>query len=467
MEILDFSRPPAPSLFRQDKIECNVGEWRLSGDNNEVVSFLNYLPSFRSRNDSRLTDNDLGWIFRRPSGGYFNANSLNVRNGRDACGRRPPLFGGLLRVIEVSSGEDRFRSIAVRDLRMNLRLNPTRFLAHQMLPAGFSGGSMNSASSPPIDLMECGVGRLHTGLRRRTRELVLDRNDNVLLFAEWEAYGGPELWTLHVRRYMEGVINAIQSEFDRASRLSCAAISRNNFEYLLNSVENYVDFHVPDGISSIEFLNGFESHLTAFSRETRIDRYNRGSAVTHGYYRSYTLSLRAGVSMKVYAKTIRRIRFEVSYNLSECRELLHPNSTSLARSSERLDEILDWFQLLQQDAASRVEQLFSFLYRRLGNRSPQRPAYMLPVQISNVLNDTAVTNIVLSSLLSAGGITLDRGDPLRGHIRKLIESGILERSQADGNRCRTFTVTPQYLSGLEYLRRDPNRRFIRRRSRRS
>ncbi len=87
-------------------------------------------------------------------------------------------------------------------------------------------------------------------------------------------------------------------------------------------------------------------------------------------------------------------------------------------------------------------------------------SYHLVHAIAGVTNNSELTNILLSLLVNHRRIHLVRNDPLRPHVRQLVDLGVLVRVSPHRQQ---FVVTQRYRGALEELRpnwlaRDANRR---------
>jgi hypothetical protein len=177
----------AASHAKQDQIRLEVGDWRLSAP--QPFAFFSALCAPSGRDGLSFT----GASLRRPT--------LQIRKGGRGKGERVggPLFTGELRSRRVGA-EDAFLP-DTHALRLNLSLNPTRYVAHQQ-SRRFGGVPVAEWALP------------HPALYRRrpvraTRlEAILDGNDNVLLTGAAQAHGQPDAWPMHLQRYWRGVIGA-------------------------------------------------------------------------------------------------------------------------------------------------------------------------------------------------------------------------------------------------------------------
>ncbi|MDA7640568.1 hypothetical protein N8787_02930 [Opitutaceae bacterium] len=468
MDVIDFGEAVDPGQIRQDKIELGIGDWDMRADTDTLMLIYSRLASRPGRDAIPIPENELGWIFNRF--GSLPTPTKGVIRSRDTQSVAAPIFGGKMIIRDLTDPDDLYASRMLTRMNVYLTLNAVRFLIYQTLPENFDDDPSNFNLGDP-NIRKSGKYADVEGNRRRSFEISLDGNDNWIAHEEWETFSRGEAWQFHLRRYIVAVSEAFQSEFERSTEGQNAQISPegNGLSYQLDVVENFVDFLTPnDCETAIAFVDRLEPFIRMY-RKTECDRYDgeRDSAGVMGHSKSLRLRLTRGIELKIYAKTNRRVRFEVAYRLKDCGRLLHPDDRrSIRRRTESMDELMTWFDNLAQDTSERLNSLFTFLNSRMSPTVDQLPAHLLPARISGTLGDRRLTDTILSLLLSAGSISLSPGrDRLRNSVRKLEENGILERAEADGNRCRTFTVAPRWTRALHYLQAETPPPTIRERNR--
>jgi hypothetical protein len=178
----------------------------------------------------------------------------------------------------------------------------------------------------------------------------LDSNDNVIpdiLLEPARKYG--------TFRYFRAVYGGIESELKRASATLDGLPMPGNIRtenFSLRRVETYWEFSASDAVTLVKKLAPALGvyHKNSRNREHGADFETVGNAPT------ITLFLSAGESIRVYAKTADRIRFEVIHKPKEQNGLI-PGGYS----SPTLETCMGKLDTLKQKAALRVNQVLAFL----------------------------------------------------------------------------------------------------------
>ncbi|OUC12908.1 MAG: hypothetical protein B0A82_19995, partial [Alkalinema sp. CACIAM 70d] len=225
------------------------------------------------------------------------------------------LFRGIIR---------RHRDGSILRLLAELQINPTRYAAYQ----------------PTSTALPSAWGRPRLFARRAMLgapgEFVLgdpegrDRFlDNVILSQRRMAFCASEKWPLHVRRYWQTVREALGFQIAAATNhvngmqagegQSRLQIRLNQSSVLkLRLVETYFEFAAEDPIALVHRLHRL---LISYARESVVRGYLRRptEALRERNSLSVTLFLREGLSLRVYAKTNKRVRWEVVHDFRKNR----------------------------------------------------------------------------------------------------------------------------------------------------
>ena len=463
MEVFDPSTEITPSSLRQDRITLLVGDWQIEGQQTNIRGFFNRICSSGGR--SNIPQDELGWIFLRPEGGINDAYKFLIRTNTSSTAGSPPLFSGHLRVITRSvSNRASARGIIRKALQVSLNINPTRFAFYQSAQANSHDDpnnwspSLNMRRRRLIELREDSELRVRVRYRRDT----LDGADNLITARHAEVFDD-ESWNVLLSAYINEVIEVINNEFLRAAALSDVEFDFNTVRrqrqlrrmlplFTLTECETYAEFQPPEGRNGIELVDNLFTYLTQYRRH-RVDEYdvNSNSSESLEAAKSITLWIANGVKLKIYAKTLRRVRFEIRFSLSDCSNLLHEDESS-RRTTQEEEELIFWILYLNQHAARFLQNLFSFLEARM-NMDEYSIPYLLPLRIGQSIPHASIADGILSSLIRNGSITLRRTrDRYRRWISLLVDEGILQPVEGNRNSCLTYTVTPEYQTSLASYR---------------
>jgi hypothetical protein len=217
----------------------------------------------------------------------------------------------------------------------------------------------------------------------------------------------------------------------------------------LKEVETYFDFVVPTG-TSIERVRSFESLLQGFgdldktAKDYPVHGWNKNSRVL-------TVTVGSGVKLRIYAKTNKRVRFEVIHDLRRARFAI-PGATGRMRmrhTASTLARVYGMLDRLRADAADIVNRIIRHMRDQAALPATPKTAVDLLFNITKTLGNAEDARTVLSILLHKGSITSQ--PQLQSALQKLRRAGIL-RTQKQ-NRRREHIVTEQYQYPLKMLTR--------------
>lgn len=370
------------------------------------------------------------------TGASLRRTTLQIRMGGRGKGERVggPLFSGELRARRLRSQAD-FHTDAY-SLALRLSLNPTRYVAHQ-ISRRFAGISVDDWSLPSPAMFRRRV------VRSTKLETVLDGNDNVLLSGAAQAHGRPEAWTIHLHRYWTGLIHEIEEAFALGSSGSGVPVQRVAGHLNLRSVETYWEFADPDPIALVKAL---EPHLfqVGSKAEARSFDYAHGERVSgrDQSARFVRVRLRAGVQLRVYAKTTGRVRFEIRHEL--------PKMTGkhyIPHTASDDADFFRWLDILASKAADEVNSVLGYLERVGFSPAGSLPPYNLIRRVAEAVPDRLQFDAALSLLINDGVMVVGPLSPLREMARALVRSEVLVRQGR--NR---FVVAPLFRQAVAELR---------------
>lgn len=247
--------------------------------------------------------------------------------------------------------------------------------------------------------------------------------------------------------YIEGAMELIDDDVERARSLenvllhTCAKLGPHPFN--LKSIETYFEYRCSDPIRTVIDLHPL---LESFGDlEVKGKNYPTETANWAKNSVTVTLQLKAGVRLKVYAKTDKRIRFEVTHNLAHAR---FPETKGASKHTFRnLKGVVTRINELRDDAAREVNEVFAHLRNRANIPATDNTTIDLLFDIARVLESRQNARVVISTLCHKGSITTTK--ELAVALRKLKRAGILETR--DRNRRQEYVVQGPYKFPLQML----------------
>jgi hypothetical protein len=316
-----------------------------------------------------------------------------------------------------------------------LRLNPTRFLAHQQ--------------SPDLDVLANGlpeeVLRYSETRHRVIATETLDGQSNALIGLDYIGSTTFEGRSARRQRLM-----AIYLE--KITQLLGSALHNPDHNYTLDSLrittvsdaEIYWELSHPDAIS---FVADFSSAVSACDRnsQTVIQRCEIGG---DGNVRWIKLPLTQAISLKVYAKTADRVRCEITFSGDRGRigQLLQRGSG--ANRSNPV-EVLDALRL---GAAGRLQRAWGTIMRLTG--FSDETAHLLDfVERVDRSVPSSSRRAVFSLLFNHGGVAQTGDDGLMpaSVCRALCREGILVETTLRQRAGKSFALTPTYARVCQIL----------------
>lgn len=263
----------------------------------------------------------------------------------------------------------------------------------------------------------------------------LDGNDNWLPADE----AGTVAWSDDQARsapvcFLSSIHARIASEFHRAASLSPdMAATQTALSGSLQQVETYWEFWHDE---PLRFVQSLQREALQFSGQVRSQIFE---TATDGQSLSLSLSMTAGTRLKIYAKTNRRVRFEVEHSLERSR-----------RGFSSTTEISALLSAARADAAETVNGFLDFVH-------PQRPVHPSQCRsplalvceiVQAVHGNYGHAQAMLEALCVHRRLTTVRNSPLRPAIMRLVENGIFQPSRP---RSRSYVPSPVWRYAGEVL----------------
>lgn len=420
-------------------------------DVQEVAEYLGAPPESLRGQEHRNIAEFYSAFFTRPTGRWGH-RELYLRSdpipslSHDARFNTNPLCAGILNLETVGIGANRY---VTADYCANL--NPTRFVRYQnpnILRAEW-------ASILVPDLF--GTLDLPYG-----DEFSLDGQDNWIVDrpgAIWQAFLGN--WTQRLTDYFTTVEAAMRSEMNRRGELSSLdgtgtlSFSHSTEPWRLRRVETYWEFAHDTEPEMLEIIDRGMRSFCALPY-VRNSFEGSGETITTSRERStpntvaLTATVAPGTKLVVYAKTNRRLRFEVRHTIRDLRPASELRRT--CRQAHGVPGLLSVLEVLSADAAEVVNAFLNHLERMLSDSVvPWRAAATdFLFKVAQRCPNPAVAQVIVNLLLTEGAVS--RTEALNGSIDALRGAGVLERvANRQGQQSATFAPTPAYRDAVAYL----------------
>ena len=433
METFDFGSRVDPATAKQDRVTFRWETWLATGRRNDLDVFEELLgaPSGTETPEEFL---NYGEIFNRAQQPQIGLKRYTVTAGGRGRSRRVsrPLFTG--QIESFTPLQFRHSPNSLRRLTATIGLNPTRFLVHQDMRLSDDIGRW-----PEVRLWSRSAITRHIN-----DEFALDGRDNVLLGRRREHFASPRNWPHHLERYLRAVSSQIQATVDGAARRAGVAIEDPQATSL-RSVETYWEFLTNDALALVSLLEpvlsqiGAESRRREFPLQENVSGSERIRDRNGISIRSY---LTNDISLRVYAKTPRRIRFEIS----------HERDAGRHRSIGAPIELIDRLQHVARDAARRVNNVLRIVENRLGRAPLGGSVFGFVQRVYGAAPTAMAAEQLLALLVEQGSLHIGEDDPLREAALSLTRLQVLER-RPNSRAPTSFDVTRQFRDSLERLRR--------------
>lgn len=439
---MTFNRdtPVTGRQAKHDKIDLTFGSWIITGTQHNTAVFFAGIEGALGPTGER-------W-FNQNREQRFHGYEFHVRQrAHETRGEQGvPLFSGKLKARRLRAPNENLtlgRAASANPLERwsieaELSLNPLRFVAHQRRP--------NDFSIPPEEWPEATL--LSSEQRPlRNNEISYDGNDNLVTFHRLAApWTSPELWPFHLDRYIGAVWSLLDGLFGTSARAAPVAL---NYEpnFNLRYAEVAWDFYTRDPLRVVSFIS---RPFLLFGVRARSRLYPIGRAETGEEFNSmaHTVRLASGVSAAVYAKTSRRVRFEIRYDLGASAAALGGSHTT-----NEILNVLDWLTRLSDDAAGRLNEILATMRPSLGRSTATRSVYSFLSQVFAACEDEPTFNALLAVLVHQQGIRMISGSPFRRSVATLVRRGVLARTRP---HARTYIIAEEYRRAALFLHGQAN-----------
>ena len=422
-----FDEVVSANAGRQDKIEIAVEHGFIMDNAEDVGMFLHYLGSPPVA-QARTAPGAFGRIFNRRRSGIppFRTQEIRVRSTASQP-LPPPLFSGFMKII------NRRESPSIWMLHSLLSLNLTRFVRHQAIPR------------PATRLLQDRPNILYGFYERN---LPLDHEDEFPLVDSdnwipddrlWSHLAAPRLWPRHLRAFLTGAATEVHNDLLRAAEHATLVIQQSHQNpFSMYSVETYWEFYEYDPIRAVRALEPLlETYAAAAVDAWDAPRHVRQERPENS--RRLSIRTHTGETLKIYAKTNRRVRFEITHELSGNRPY---RLSEGGHTFPVIEGAIPLLNHLAGVAAERVNDVLRHFRLHASAPNTQHTVLKFIFDVQAAFDDPNKAFQLLQILTHNGSLVVGRGTVFRTELRRLHSRGVLYRSH------RRYSVTPPYRQAL-------------------
>jgi hypothetical protein len=416
-----------------DRIELSIGDWALFGQQDQICSCLNEF-----HNAERITRN--GEVLRVFKGELishltdFKKLKFAPNPTTDSLTAATTLVSGTCQTVSWEYNRTPRQPNEQARIRFRTQLNLTRFIQAQNLKR------ITRLDRPKVAGNH--VMEIEPDPRWYADEIPLMPATNMIIGPDRKyAYALQSDTSAQFLRYTFLVRDMLSDIIKRAFSGSTArAVSAP--QYTLHAIEFYWEFDQP---KAIDYVVGIRPHLLTSSHNITEDQYplNLPSLQITGQSPSYKIKLTKYMTLKIYAKTNRRVRFEVSIRDADINKF-----SKAKRSAETLNGIALLLPTLAAEAARRVNNFLQSIAD-----VPIPPSDHTALQLLNIISHEArhpyVAETIISALVALGRVALYRNDPLKEAVHRLRDAQVLTTSPPKSAK---YVVTEAYREPLARLR---------------
>ena len=424
------------STAKHDLLKIDLGDWILDyGSEAELGIFIAGLNSFDSGIQVQgvpvISPSQLfHQIYSLGGGSQGVPSRIRVISQENRHAPRPydrPLIGGKISLRERASNPSSPLRYSKR-LQLDLDLNPTRFVRHQ--------GYVRNLRSD-MDFGSLGAIQLRTGQPRNFAEYSLDGNDNVLCTRRLEASASERLWPIQLERYWRGLWAMLDHIFTESARIA-GIVVRPRPRFSLQTVESYWEFSTAEPIQLVRRIEPFVSSL---AEEATTSYYYSASYERNSP--SLRVKLKKGLNLRIYAKTNRRVRFEIIHKLNRDR-------TTGRHTGHTWDDFQRIMQTVTEYATGRINRVFDSLADQMPINANQASVCELVNAIVQAVPDPDLSQELLVILVSSGGrLNRLRNSGFDEAIDSLVEVGLI---QTVAPRVARYRIVPRFSMAIAQLR---------------
>ncbi len=421
-----------------DRFQLKVGRWYAHGTRDEISAKWSLLSAHEVETSSGTT---VPWFQSRNFRSDYRRLHLSFRStgrGPQNIGPRPLLSGNIF-------GQLLGRNIpgSVQEARCAIEIDATwnlsRFLqAHELFirtkdgKRGFTAHNFPNAIEPKPEWW------------RNERPLVVC--DNLIIGDEFRyRFVMNRPLETHLSNYVAGTLATFVQALQQHELIENNSANVSDFspeDYQLGDIEFYWEFNHDTPITFVDTLTHFLPRVAKRMRVTRAQIERTEREVSH-QSQSATIYLTRDRRLRVYAKTDRRVRFEVTFPDGY-------RSTSHRRSSfQSMEDFLLAVENLKAEAAQTLNDVFAHLWHWEEKHEMDATPDQLRAAIAAASETPFIATTIIHNLAKNGRLALAAGDPIRATVQRLAQSNppVLKTLKSDR---RIYVVERRF----EYARRN-------------
>ncbi len=418
---------------REDRILINIGNWFMEGTNEKFSELVANL---------HLINHDFNWmdtgpVFQQGRSTYRRA-TWEVRGGDDHFIRPvgSPLFSGKLIGQYDGRPENAGREVFRWRFHAELSINPTRAALHQDDHAEWF-----DPESTPFKVLTTSNDHFDNWEPRLTP------SDNVLIGGSHKLHHyDPEDWPQHAIDYFE-VINAAHNKILQEAHESAEMENFRAVPWMqLREIENYFEFYSADPVREVlrleELMRRLGGNPAISWADPTLHRFE-----IDGHSPCIRLNIAKDATIKVYAKTAKRMRFEVTKKRAPLKSALGGITQS---------QSFEDYGLWMQRTADAAHHDLSELFRRLAEyvrpiENPCSPEELISKVFEACVEHPNHALVLLRQLVYFGHISRWKHFTAQKAVRTLRRWRVLGEPQ-EVNRTQTYPLAPEYADAARALR---------------
>lgn len=394
---------------KHDKIDIIIGNWYISTVDTYISAFIQLLVN---RNVGIFHNHQV----MVQVGSYTTVDILSQNLIQSPIA---PLISGSLKIYGQGS---RYK------LQLHLSINPTRYCCYQPTPIRNQRVNGIPALHPPILIRPVKTNRTD-------EEYSLDGNDNVSLTTPAKINCRRVIYGAHLSNYLNSIESLVDSTLSQINPGDGFIVERDIY-YSLQRIEVYWEISAQ---SPYDLLNNIEKIIASISNEGESRTFARRADVEQSFEsKALSFEARSHQRVKIYTKTNKRIRIEVSSDFKRNPALRGGTYTFQSRTS-----LLDAMHMTCFENAISVNNVIAEISPRLQQHSRHRSDLLyLITSLYKAIGDIQQAEEILRALSTTNGI------PRRGQCReklmllnRLVNQGLL--AYIPNPFCR-FTVHPRF-----------------------
>ena len=416
-----------------DRIHMDIGSWALFGGRDQICSALSQLHHTEVNSPEgecvQLFNQQVFQGVRDIQHLRFNSNP-----NRDSLNNSAPLLSGKGDFASWRYSPSSRRPDERARILFKTQLNLTRFLQAQRLKRITRLDRPRLASNYVLAISPEENWYVDEIPLRPATNIIIGSNKKY-------AFALKRPRAEQLRDYLDLVQdtldNAMQDAFEGSE-----ATAEHIPHFTIKEIEFYWEF---DSNDPIDFVYDLQDVILVNGDTIGVDLYEttHPSLEVTNQSPCLTIRLTQNIAVKVYAKTTRRVRFEVKLKDAGI------STRAGGRAHDSVDGIVNMLPALADEAATRLSPVLQSI---AAGPAPTGSftAVELMHRIVRAADDPHAAETIIAFLVSFGRVAPYGNDPLLRAIRNLADNGILRTHRP---RSRIYVITDEYRDALASLRR--------------